>query len=111
MTNSFDRYPYLKHSTAGNFDRPIITAPAVAADELTEEQLSEAGGIWVRSIGTGNGPDFAAMRAALAQQEGHVVVTWNEEHTQILAVTRQDDEDRILKVITKAPAIKEINNA
>lgn len=35
---------------------------------VSDEQLAEAGRIWVYSVGTGNGPDFAGMRAALAAQ-------------------------------------------
>lgn len=32
---------------------------------VTDAQLAEAGRAWVHSVGTGHGPDFAAMRAAI----------------------------------------------
>jgi hypothetical protein len=45
-----------------------------------------------------------AVEQALAKEGGRVVVTWNFDRTKILAVTRQDDEHRILKVLAEAPA-------
>jgi hypothetical protein len=35
----------------------------------TDLQLATAGCIWVRSVGTGNGPDYAGMRAALSKHK------------------------------------------
>jgi len=47
---------------------------------------------------------LATKAPAPAQQAvGEVVVTWDEHRTRILAVTRQDDEGRILSVIATAP--------
>ena len=46
----------------------------------------------------------AALASAKALHPvGEVVVTWDEQQRRILAVTRQDDEGRILKVIAQAP--------
>lgn len=36
--------------------------------------------------------------------QGEVVVTWNHDRTNILAVTRQNTEGQVLKVIAQAPA-------
>ncbi len=41
-----------------------------------------------------------------AQHQGEVVITWNEDRTQILAVTRQDEEGRILSVLAEAPVVE-----
>lgn len=41
--------------------------------------------------------------ASPAIPEGDVVVTWDESQTRILAVTRQDDEGRVLSVLAAAP--------
>lgn len=41
--------------------------------------------------------------------EGHVVVCWNHDRTRILAVTRQNTEGQILKVIAEAPAQAEVD--
>lgn len=47
----------------------------------------------------------ALGRGAVPQEdEGRVVVTWNHDRTRILAVTRQNAEWQILKVIAEAPA-------
>lgn len=47
---------------------------------------------------------FEYAEAKPAPAEGDVVVTWDQDRTRILAVTRQDDEGRIISVIAKAPA-------
>jgi hypothetical protein len=65
------------------------------ADELEEQHTFSA--FWSAV------DDAVATLRALAAQ-GDVVVTWDEARTRILAVTRQDDEHRILSVIAEAPA-------
>ena len=47
----------------------------------------------------------AAPEAPAQADEGKVVVTWNHDRTRILAVTRQNAEGQILKVIAEAPAL------
>lgn len=42
-------------------------------------------------------------RAAKDAGDGDVVVTWDEGRTRIVAVTRQDDEGRVIEVIAEAP--------
>ncbi len=46
----------------------------------------------------------AGTEAPAQADEGHVVVCWNHDRTRILAVTRQNTEGQILKVIAEAPA-------
>jgi hypothetical protein len=51
------------------------------------------------------GEAAAALRQASSQGEPTaVVVTWDEAHTRIVAVTRQDCDGQIVKVIAEAPA-------
>ncbi len=64
-----------------------------AGDYLTAKQ-AESG--WEKS----STPLLQSVIAALTPPEGHVVVTRNEAG-QAVAVTRQDDEDRILSVIAE----------
>lgn len=64
-------YPCKPDIFAATYESAAALAPTGAA--LSDEQLTEAGRAWVFSVSTGNGPDFAAMRAALtasaAQQD------------------------------------------
>jgi hypothetical protein len=59
------------------------TEPATKTAAATEP-------VWTRRVET--------------EPPGDIVVTWNEERTRILAVTRQNDEGQILSVIAEAPA-------
>ena len=45
-----------------------------------------------------------AAPPAQQPQEEHLTITWDEQQTRILAVTMQDEEGRILKVLAEAPA-------
>ncbi|QIM51585.1 hypothetical protein [Hydrogenophaga crocea] len=63
---------------------------------------------WMRSKAAKAVRDLAAMLAAAPEapaqaDEGDVVVCWNHDRTRILAVTRQNVEGQILKVIAEAP--------
>lgn len=81
------------------------------ARELLADEFSRMGGVsakYVEEVRKGIvGPwDRAAIRAiiaALTPSDGHVVVTRNEAG-QAVAVTRQDDEGRILSVIAEFEA-------
>ena len=52
--------------------------------------------------GLRNGTQLYA--APVAQQDEHLTITWDEQQTRILAVTMQDEDGRILKVLAEAPA-------
>lgn len=49
-------------------------------------------------------PLYRATPPAQQPQEEHLTITWDEQQTRILAVTMQDEEGRILKVLAEAPA-------
>lgn len=57
----------------------------------------------IENGGMDNSPDMRAIIAALTPPEGHVVVTRNEAG-QAVAVTRQDDEGRVLSVLAEFEA-------
>lgn len=62
---------------------------------------------WARVFGIGAEP---AQAAPQADKAGDVVVTWNESRTRIMAVTRQDEDGRVLKVIAEAPPVPQADD-
>jgi len=71
------------------------STPAEDAPKLSAE-YDERGRHWQSH------DDGLVSRVEAEDARGEVVVTWDETHTHILAVTRQDDEGRILSVIAEA---------
>jgi len=51
-----------------------------------------------------------SQAAPQADKAGDVVVTWNESRTRIMAVTRQDEDGRVLKVIAEAPPVPQADD-
>lgn len=104
---------------------PLPSSPdeAPKREPLTEEQLASAC-LWYRhDFGLMDDAQRQALMAEAARwalafgksiefsraapptdKAGDVVVTWNASRTRIIAVTRQDEEGRVLKLIAEAPA-------
>ena len=52
------------------------------------------------------GYEIRALYAGHPPAVGSIVVTWSEDQKTILAVTRQDDDGKVLSVIAEAPAVE-----
>lgn len=78
--------------------RELLIAQYKARGDLVAAFNIERGG-----LSSFYAAEIAAIVAALTPPEGHVVVTRNEAG-QAMAVTRQDDEGRILSVIAEFEA-------
>ena len=74
---------------------------AILAERESCAELMEQLHTWITNAAAN------AIRARTAprvdQDIGDIVVTWNHDRTKILAVTRQDKEGKILKVIAEVP--------
>jgi hypothetical protein len=105
---------------------PALPALVGRADDLRRKlaalpsrQFEALGGTWATYVHQGLMLDavdeYRAALAAPPQHEGEIVVTKNEAG-QIVCVTRQDEEGRILKVLSESavvpehPALREARN-
>ncbi|MFA9439448.1 hypothetical protein ACDA63_07405 [Uliginosibacterium sp. sgz301328] len=74
----------------------LAAAPAAPAPVMDKSMLK-------RLVAQVFGEGYHIAPAA-PDERGEVVVTWDQGRTRIIAVTRQDDEGKILSVIAEAPA-------
>lgn len=67
---------------------------------MTDEATQPGSVKWCAKCGEGVTPGMCRRNDAAP---GHIVVTWSQDRTRILAVTRQDSEGLVISVLARVP--------